>query len=107
MSTHALKPGWTFRVVSTKTAQWIGMAASASGGWIATQHRRYREDEYGQEDLGGLLMLVPEGADLAAEGKATDAAKELANLAREIEIWTGIDDPRAAALRQYLDTATT
>lgn len=98
-----VKDDWCLRIISLKTAHWLGMAAAVLGGWIAVQHEREHEDG---TPLGGLLMLVPVDHPLAEEGRPADEALELERLRRAIDLWSGLDDQHADVIRHYLATAT-
>lgn len=66
----------TFRVIPQKTAEWLGMAASVAGGWIAVDGPRVE-----RMTLRGccldLIMCVPSDSSLASEGRPL-SAEELA-----------------------------
>lgn len=58
----------SYRVISQKTAEWLGMAASVSGGWIAVDGPRI-ERWHGRGWCLDLIMCVPSTSNLAGEGR--------------------------------------
>lgn len=98
---NQVKEGFTLRIISRKDAEWLGMAASVAGGWIAANwDRRFALN------LGGELMLVPLDSELATMGIEANASGELEELKKWSISWEGIDDKISADLAYYYNSAT-